>query len=423
MADIGQERLRILMVMHMPWNRDLGGPRVQIELGEEFVKFGHHVEKFSFEDAFPKEGGWARLAARYFPPDFAARAVAFVRRQAGRFDVIDANQGNLPCTKRQLGFEGLLVARSVGLHEFYERFAKFADEKWPAKRSAKAALLGALGRRAAARAARHATRSLETADLINVPNRDELRFLADRLGLDGKCCVFPYGLAGARWQEFRYACRMGSDERRFRHTVAFVGAWCPRKGSKDWGAIIRRVRQRAPNARFLFLGTGFGARAVLRDLNQEACDWIRVVPRFTSAELPELLAEATVGAFPSYIEGFPFGVLEMLAAGLPTVSYDVPGPRAMLNVSHLNLLVKAGDANGLGDRVGSLLELPAEEYGALAEECVSIAGAFNWSKIAADTLAVYRRALRRLPGSHATGLSGRVASDASSVPTPGDRPA
>ena len=38
----------------------------------------------------------------------------------------------------------------------------------------------------------------------------------------------------------------------------------------------------------------------------------------------------SAGAFPSHCEGFPFGVLEMLAAGLPVVAYRAPGAPMMI---------------------------------------------------------------------------------------------
>src|SRR5947209_17738731 len=102
--------LRILMVCHMPWSRNLGGARVQVELADEFRALGHQVEKFSYEDAFPK--GRSRLGDLLDPRAFPRRARAFVQNRRADFDVIDAHQGNLPYSKPDLGFSGLLVVRS-----------------------------------------------------------------------------------------------------------------------------------------------------------------------------------------------------------------------------------------------------------------------------------------------------------------------
>jgi len=240
-------------------------------------------------------------------------------------------------------------------------------------------------------------RSLELADLINVPNDDERRYVEDRLGLRGKCRVFPFGLSASRRQSLCAAMRPAA-ERLAEKTIAFVGVWSPRKGAKDWGAVIRRVRTEIPDARFLFLGTGYGADVVRRDLALESGDGIEVVPTFAGGELPRLLARATAGAFPSYIEGFGFGLLEMLAAGLPSVAYDVPGPRSMLGDSDMSLLAKAGDVDAMGARLVALLETSPSEYVAFAEKSLRIAERYDWSEIAAQTVTAYRQGLEGVVG-------------------------
>src|ERR1700674_1205256 len=139
------ESLRILMVIHTHWTRDLGAPRVQLELAEEMRALGHQVDKFSYEDAFPRlaaprgrAGAFAARLRAYLASNlsFAERAAAYVRAHAGRFDAIDAHQTDLPFPKRRLGFAGLLVARSVGLIPAYQEFERFAAARWPAAGSA-----------------------------------------------------------------------------------------------------------------------------------------------------------------------------------------------------------------------------------------------------------------------------------------------
>ena len=59
-------------------------------------------------------------------------------------------------------------------------------------------------------------------------------------------------------------------------------------------------------------------------------DGVTVLPHYRSEELPELLAPVTVGALPTYVEGYGLGIVEQLAAGIPSIAYDVPGPRTLL---------------------------------------------------------------------------------------------
>jgi glycosyltransferase involved in cell wall biosynthesis len=381
-------QLRILLVMHMPWDRNLGGPRVQIELADEFLARGHSVEKFDFFDAFPE--GRGKLASTLAPRAFCARARDYIRSNSARFDVVDAHHGNLPFGKQELGFDGLLVARSGGLHFFYRDFEQFAREKWPAR--SRGRVIGRLLRRwQAFREGSTYLKSLEHADLVVVQNADERVYVTEVLGLGHKTILAPCGLSDD--QAALLAANADRPSRLGEKEIAFIGQWGLRKGRADWGRIVRRIREVVPDARFIFLGTGCEAERVIDDLDLGTGDGVRVVPRYDSDELPGCLAGATLGAFPSYIEGFGIGVLEMLASGLPTVAYDVPGPRETLNRIDPSLLVPVGDAEALAERIADLLRLSSTDYAELVQRCLAVTKGLRWSDIAAETLSAYTSAL------------------------------
>ncbi len=112
--------LKILMIVPLPWQHNLGGVRPQFELAEEFRKLGHTVEKFSYEDAFPQpQSRFQQLTC-----NFSLKVKEFIRQNAYRFDIIEANQADLPFSKEELGFTGLLVARSTGLMPLYGQIYK-----------------------------------------------------------------------------------------------------------------------------------------------------------------------------------------------------------------------------------------------------------------------------------------------------------
>lgn len=392
--------LRVLMMIHTRWSRNLGAPRVQLELGEELTRLGCRVEKYSYEDAFPRARGGRGRLARVLETllenrSFAKRAARFVRARGHNFDVIDANQTDLPFAKPALGFAGLLVARSVGLMSAYEDFERRHRRTAAPGRALHGLAHRALAAPARRRRLRDAERSFAAADLVNVSNRDDLATLGARPDLAGKVVHFPFGLSAERREALRSA-RGASPVRRSPPTTAFIGTWNHRKGAGDWPAIVARVRRRVPAARFLLLGTSIPVDAVAGDFAADDRGALDIVPFFDGDRLPTLLAGADAGAFPGYLEGFGFGVLEKLAAGLPTVTYDAPGARETMAAFGGEWMTPPGASAAFADRLVEILTAPADAYRALVARAHAAADRFAWSDIAAATLATYAARLAAL---------------------------
>ncbi|HEX4667876.1 MAG TPA: glycosyltransferase [Chthoniobacterales bacterium] len=389
--------LRILIVLHLPWDARLGAARVLIELAREWTRAGHTVEKFCLTDAWPEPAS-SRAGAAFRQSRFSWRAAEYIRRNVDRFDVIDCLIGVLPFQKRSLRLRGLLVARSVGLHRLYDKFLRQSRILWP--NQPKGRWFGRLFHRWLDwRAWREAERSVRACDLLNLPNEDERLALARDPAVRAPAIVLPYGLT----EDFRAALARAAAQpaqRLARKTICFIGMWSPRKGAYDWPRIIAAIRQLHPTARFLLLGTMFEERAVRSDLG--LVEGISCRTTFTEAELPGLLAECTVALFPSYIEGFGLAVLEQLAAGLPTVAYEVPGPRQILDSQRERLLTPVGDPIAMAARASEILALSVPEYEKLSGECRAIAQGYSWPEIARDTIDQYRAALES-PGEEARG--------------------
>jgi glycosyltransferase involved in cell wall biosynthesis len=380
------------MLSHVPLVRELGEGRVHVELADEFRRQGHEVETYDSRDAFPEsqQARWHRV----FPGRFARRARDFVRREGSRFDVIDALNGVGPLPKTALGFEGLVVTRSGGLYAFYWQHLEYQRRTWPDRLPGTPAgqLLARWTQRRQAAACEEA---LRTADLVNLLNEDELDYVDRQLGLGAKSVVMPLGLT-----EAHAAALAGSaapaQHRLKSQEVVFVGAWSLRKGSADWGAIVRRTRALVPEVRFRFLGTWSNEQRVLADLGLPPSDWLSITPHYDADQLPGLLRSATVGALPSYIEGWPLGVLEQLGAGLPVVAYDVPGSRATLRQLDREMLSQAGDVERFSALLAEILTLSPPAYQALAGGCMAVASRFRWPAVAGATLDMYSDRLARL---------------------------
>lgn len=394
--------LRVLMMIHTAWSRNLGGPRVQLELGEEFRKLGCEVSKFSYEDAFREsastgDGKLARLAAVLRNNrSFSRRAVDWVQRHAKNFDLIDAHQTDLPVSKAHLGFSGLLVARSVGLVPEYNKFERWSARRWPQETTFRQGIHRLMTLPAARRRIRDVLPSFRHADLVNVSNRDDLVTLRDGMGFGDKVVWFPFGISEERRAAFD-AAALSPSVRLASKTVAFIGTWNSRKGCRDWPEIFSRLRQLEPQAKLLLLGTGMSEVHVRRSFPADAQSAITVIPSYASEDLPRILGGATVGAFPGYLEGFGFSVLEKIAAGLPTVAYDSPGPRDILGRLSQPAMVPPGDIAGFAASLAGLLGLGESAYTSFAGHARHAARTFSWAEIAKETLATYRERLARLP--------------------------
>jgi glycosyltransferase involved in cell wall biosynthesis len=386
--------LRILAIVNVPWDPRLGAARVWIELTDEWRQAGHVVEKFCLTDAFPQPASSPAVAAIRLLR-FPFRAARFVRENGERFDVIDALIGVLPFSKKSLAFRGLLVARSVGLYHLYEKFERVAAKRWAP--AAKGKLLGRPFYWFFNQRARAASRaSIRHCDLVNLPNSDELACVRDEIKSAEPAVVQPYGLRPARRQALSDAAAT-AEMRWQKKKIVFIGMWSVRKGAKDWGQIIRQVRGRVPGACFLFLGTMIANENVWNDLGMTPVDSVEVVPQFDPDELPRLLSDCTVGAFPSYVEGFGMAIVEQLAAGLPTVAYDAPGPRDILRDNLAELLVPTGDVARFSETISGILANDFVRYQELSNRSAETARRFSWPEIARATAAEYRKHLNHVP--------------------------
>jgi len=362
--------LRILGIVNLPWDPRLGAARVWLELSEQWTKAGHKIDRFCLSDAFPKP-------------------TRDVRRNAGKFDVIDCLIGTLPFAKKSLRFQGLLVGRSIGLYLAYDEFIRSSRRRWPVQPRGKC-----LGRLLYTFTSwllrRSADRSLLHCDLFNVPNEDEKQSLEKYTA--ALTIVLPYGLNESERGALAAAAQSPS-ERLARKEICFIGMWGLRKGARDWPEIVRAVLNSVPNARFAFLGTMTDEQTVLGDLQLASSESIRCLTSYDPKELPSLIGGSAVGLFPSYIEGFGLSVLEQLACGIPTIAYDVPGPRHIFSGAGSEFLVPVGNVKAMTDRALEILRMNETDYSALSAKCRQIVTRFDWEQIATDTIREYTAAI------------------------------
>jgi glycosyltransferase involved in cell wall biosynthesis len=119
---------------------------------------------------------------------------------------------------------------------------------------------------------------------------------------------------------------------------------------------------------------------------------LEIRPRYEPDELPGLLSGVSVGVFPSRVESFGYGVLEMLAAAVPVIAYDAPGPHVMLPPE---FRVPIAEVEQLADRVCDLLT-DSDKLRAARLWARGRAADYNWEEIASRTVDVYTQKLANI---------------------------
>jgi glycosyltransferase involved in cell wall biosynthesis len=381
--------VRILYCSPLALSPTLGASKALLELAAALRELGHECDLVAVTDLPAADG---RPVNR---PTLAAELRNHLSRVAREYDVVDFDHQFLPYERGKFPATTLMVARSQLLAQH------ILSASIPVKRGLRP-MLGSVvkhraRRRDVAEMVAYARRTLFEADLVIVSNaraRDDLL----REGLEQRRVrVVPLGLSEDRRARLQAAARRTeSAEPR----VAFVGTFDPRKGAREMPTIIAHVRRAVPEAMFRLLGTCGMYRTrgdVLNAFPRSVRSAVEVSPHFDPDELPGLLAPCSVGFFPSHLEGFGLGVLEMLAASIPVIAYDVPGPPMMLLPEYL---VPRGDVKGMAAKIVQLLvdERRRQEAGTWA---FRRSGDFLWSSIARDTAAIYEVALRNLRSPHA----------------------
>jgi glycosyltransferase involved in cell wall biosynthesis len=369
--------MKLLLVSQNPLTTSRGAPKVLIELADALRAQGSVCDLIS-----PAELSLPPLADNNDRMRFVERLADHLEQVASEYDVVDYDAMYLPADRRRFSPTTLMVARSVLLPHHSERI------KVPTHTTLRSRLSALLRGRKRAKEWRQmmemATGTIAQADLVNVSNamdRDELV----RCGVPAeKIVVLPFGLSTSRRAAFEAVTSSPSSP----PIVAFVGTFDYRKGACDFGDIFAGIKSAVPDARLRLLGTAGlmqTAEQVLSFFPKHLRHDVEVHPFFDPQKLPHMLADVSVGVFPSYIEGFGFGVLEMLAAGLPVIAYDAPGPPEMLPPKWL---VPRGDTANMAARVTECLR-NSTSLNAARQEARQLSLPFSWENIAQQTIASY----------------------------------
>jgi len=132
------------------------------------------------------------------------------------------------------------------------------------------------------------------------------------------------------------------------------------KGVREYFEAARIVKNRNPQAKFIFVGPhDNGPDAIERDqfrawIDDRIVDWMGTV-----TDVRPILRDAAVYVLPSYREGTPRSVLEAMAMGRPIVTSDAPGCRETVVDGENGFLVPVRDVNALAEAMQHFIDDPS----------------------------------------------------------------
>jgi glycosyltransferase-like protein len=177
--------------------------------------------------------------------------------------------------------------------------------------------------------------------------------------------------------------------RRFGHYVVAVGGIEPRKGSADLVEAMAQVQRHDRGLRLVVAGgeTLFDYRGYRDAVLARAAHLgvaIDVLGPVAHDDLPSLVAQARVFAFPSTNEGFGMAAMEAMAAGVPVVTRDLPVLREVFG----GAAAFAADPAGFADAIRGAAHEPAAARIAAGR---ALAAAHTWQAAALAHVEAYVR--------------------------------
>lgn len=374
------------MIMHMPWDKNLGGPRVQIELTEALQKRGFVLSKFDMRDAFRSNNWFIRILSPFL---FSYKVNNYLKKNCNKFDIIDAHQGNLTASKVELGFSGKLIIRSAGLYHMHIEMLNYLrqNKKGSRFKLSPTSFLVFLLENIFPMGSR-VDKSFLNADKIILHNSDELTYARKilRLGYSKTTWIGP-GLKS----DYLKLLSLNYDKLYYNTKIAFIGSWLPSKGVDDLCKIINAISNNYPTIVFKILGFGIEESTIKKYLIKRHVKLtnVELIRNYENAQLVDLLDGCKIGVSTSYTEGFGIGVLEMLAFGLPVVAYDIPGHRETIGKVASDLLVERANWSKIVQKIEKLIGISEMKYYKLSQNGISLAKKYAVDNTVEQLIEVY----------------------------------
>ncbi|HST06379.1 MAG TPA: glycosyltransferase family 1 protein [Chloroflexia bacterium] len=180
--------------------------------------------------------------------------------------------------------------------------------------------------------------------------------------------------------------------------ILCLGPWVRRKNLEVIVEAFKRIAPRLPGLQLVITGQpargmqGYTEESLLGDLPAQTRNRVRLMGYVPQAELYELVADASVLAYPSRWEGFGLPPLEAMLAGVPVVASLTP---AVEEVTEGAAMLCDADNSFEWAKTLEIILRDAQKSAELSELGRRRAEVFTWERCARETAALYHRVARR----------------------------
>lgn len=178
--------------------------------------------------------------------------------------------------------------------------------------------------------------------------------------------------------------------------VLFYGSWLERKGKSILVQTATRLADAGFHLRWLLVGTGVSAAAVLRDWPASLHPAVEVIPHVKAEDDDLIYERAMVFVLPSYFEGQPLTLLQAMESGRCVIASSCCGQKDIVQHGHNGFLFPPGDADELA-RLIALVVADADLCLKLGTQAKQDMASRRWSAVSdevVDRLALFADQMR-----------------------------
>ena len=377
--------MKILLTIHHELNINLGAPGVTWRLGQEYIRLGHEVSYFSFDNLpsfLP-----SIVQGILFPEFVASKVAGLVKNQ--EIDVLDASTGDAWVWSKWSNFFAhqaypLVATRSHGLEHAVHLQLLEEVKRGNMKLSWKYPIYhGGFHLWEVAN-------SMRLADLVLLLNEYDLGYAVQELKVQKeRAYLVKNGILDTL---LNLPLQPLSEDDKIR--IALIGSYIPRKGIHYSIPALNSILREFPQVEVSFLGTMVARDQVIADFDPEIISRVHVVPTYQNSELPALLAGHSIHLFPSLSEGFGLAVVEAMACGLVPIVTAIPGPTEIVKTDFDAIVIPPRDVLAIEQAIKKLIT-DRDCLQRLRLNAYNTAQQYSWTTIAKSNITLYELALAK----------------------------